>query len=465
LVVVIPLHARAWAEEEFSHAELGDQRRTRRLVAMAARAACRPAGTVTRVYDRSAEREAAFRLIESDGFSYRDVVSASCRATVRRAASHAFAFVAVDGSTLTLADKSSAVFGPVSNKGAARGMQAMTALVVSPDGVPLGIASQELWVRPEKSAPDHHHDNRPILERETRFWLEVVGQVTAAFRAEAPHTQPWFQMDRGADCAPVLEMASKLGIAFTIRACYDRRLTDGRKLWRALAQARHLGSYLLDVSAGPKRLARRTRIDVRATRVNLELKMGVRCGPRVGVSVWALEARERNPPRGEPPVLWRLLTNRRVTTRGAAMQVVAGYAQRWTVEEFHYAWKSGLCDIERSQLRDPEHFAKWATLLAAVAVRAERLKKLSREQPELPASLEFTRDEIDAVILLRKPAGFTVGAEPTLGDVVRWVADLGGYTGKSSGGPPGAKVIGRALPEIVAAASAIAALRTKGGNG
>src|SRR5262245_28432716 len=460
------LQVSSWANEEFSHADLGDLRRTKRLVTMADGAASRPAGAVTRVYEVSAEREAAFRFVENDEFSYRGIAAASRVAAVRRAAAYPFAFVAVDGSTLTLTDRSGKGFGPVSNKDAGRGMQAMTALVLSPSGVPLGTAAQELWVRPDERAPEHHDDYRPIEERETRFWLEVLDQVTAQFHVEAPHTEPWFQMDRGADSATVIDKVAKLGVAFTIRACYDRRLTDGRKLWHALAHARQVGTYLLDVPAGPNRTARRTRIDVRATRVVLHLALGVRGRrPHVGVAVWALEARERHPPAGESPILWRLLTNRRITDRAAALQVITGYTQRWSVEEFHFAWKSGLCNVERSQLREPEHFAKWATLLAAVAARAERLKKLSREEPELPATLEFTRDEIDAVILLRKPARVAIGAEPTIGELVRWIADLGGYTGKSSGGPPGVKVIGRALPEIAAAAAAVAALRASGGNG
>jgi hypothetical protein len=464
--VLTSLQAASWADEEFSHADLGDLRRTKRLVAMGARVACRPAGAVTRVYDLPAEREAAFRFIESDQFSYRDVVAASRVATVRRAAIYPFAFVAMDGSTLTLTDRSGKGFGPVSNKGSARGMQAMTALVLSPAGVPLGTASQVLWVRADESSPEHHDDYRPIEERETRFWLDALDQVTDQFRITAPNTVPWFLMDRGADVAQVIEKASRLNVAFTIRACYDRRLTDGRKLWRVLAHARRLGSYVLEVSASPSRTARRARIEVRATRVALHLTLGVRGRrPHVSVEVWAVEARERNPPAGEDPILWRLLTNRRVTQLDEAMQVIASYTRRWSVEEFHFAWKSGLCDVERSQLRAPEHFAKWATLLAAVAARAERLKQLSREQPDLPATVEFTRDEIDAVIVLRKPAGIRLGAKPTIGQVVRWIAELGGYTGKSSGGPPGVKVIGRALPEVMAAAAALAAFRPKRRNG
>jgi Transposase DNA-binding len=57
--------ANPWASETFGAARLGDQRRTDRLVAMAARAAESPRGTVTGVFPSSAEREEVFRLLES----------------------------------------------------------------------------------------------------------------------------------------------------------------------------------------------------------------------------------------------------------------------------------------------------------------------------------------------------------------------------------------------------------------
>jgi hypothetical protein len=36
---------------------------------------------------------------------------------------------------------------------------------------------------------------------------------------------------------------------------------------------------------------------------------------------------------------------------------------------------------------------------------------------------------------------------------VRWIADLGGYTGKGSGGPPGSVTIGRGFARVTAAAA------------
>jgi hypothetical protein len=55
-----------WAEEMFGGAALGDPRRTARLISMAATAARNPAGKVTQVFQSSAEREGAFRLLEND---------------------------------------------------------------------------------------------------------------------------------------------------------------------------------------------------------------------------------------------------------------------------------------------------------------------------------------------------------------------------------------------------------------
>jgi len=175
------------------------------------------------------------------------------------------------------------------------------------------------------------------------------------------------------------------------------------------------------------------------------------------MTMWVVEARELG--RRTNRVLWRLLTTKPVTTFGQARRVINAYTRRWRIEEFHLAWKSGACGIEGSWLRQSEHFFKWATLTAAVAARLERIKLLSRTEPHRNALDEFTRDEIDATIALRQPKGVLLGATPTLGEMTRWVADLGGYTGKSSGGPPGIRVLSRGFDRVEAVALAISRLR------
>ena len=100
-------------------------------------------------------------------------------------------------------------------------------------------------------------------------------------------------------------------------------------------------------------------------------------------------------------------------------------------------------------------------MLAAVAVRIERLKLLSRKEPERPASDEFSPTELQAIVLLRfgNKARRQVpeGTVPTIKQAVQWLAEIGGYTGKSSGGPPGSVTIGRGLREVLVAARVLAA--------
>jgi hypothetical protein len=164
-------------------------------------------------------------------------------------------------------------------------------------------------------------------------------------------------------------------------------------------------------------------------------------------------------------VEWMLLTNREVRSGAQARQVVDGYTRRWRIEDFHKTWKSGACDVEGAQLHASERVIRWATLLSAVAARIERLKHLSRTQPDEPASIEFKPHEIRALLLLRekrKKKNEVVPKKPTIGQATLWIAEMGGYTGKSSGGPPGSITIARGLDQLHPAAELLAVLLDKG---
>jgi len=445
----------AWSAAEFGDAELGDHRRTKRLVAMGATIAGQPAGRITRAFANGAEREAAYRLVENVGFSATAIAASIHGAAARRAADYKRIVVPIDGVAFTMVYQGKG-FGPICNKVHGNGAHAMTALALTPQGVPLGVLGHVWWTRSTTPAPAYATDNRPIEQRESGHWLTVLTQAASALRRHAPATRPWFQLDRGGDCADVLLHALDLGADVTVRACYDRVVTGG-KLWGKAAAGTFLGTYSLWV-AKPGARPRLATIAVRVREVELVLRRGpMGRGPVQLTTMRVVEARERRG--GKQRVLWRLLSTLPVTTFAQARAVIAAYTRRWRIEEFHLAWKSEACGIELSWLRQREHFFKWATLLSAVAARLERIRLLSRTEPGRDALDEFTQDEIDAAIALRKPKGASLGARPTLGEMTRWVADIGGYTGKSSGGPPGIRVIARGFERVEAAAVAIASLR------
>ena len=89
------------------------------------------------------------------------------------------------------------------------------------------------------------------------------------------------------------------------------------------------------------------------------------------------------------------------------------------------------------------------------------LKLLARTKPDLPADLEFSEIELHTLLLLKrrskKKTETVPDSVPTIAQATLWLAELGGYTGKSSGGPPGTITISRGLAKLRAGADAIPA--------
>lgn len=461
--------SREWAEAQFGHAELGDVRRTARLVELAAEVAGRPSGTVMRSCASSASREGAFRFLENGGVRPDAVREAMQAAGARACRDWRQVVVPIDSTSLSLSEgirkKGLGAVGRWDR--GARGVHVMTALAHTPDGVPLGICSQRMWTRGVRSTIGDRGARGK--QSENRFWLELLLEAHREIREQAPECCPWFQMDRGADCWQVLADGARLGAAMTVRATHDRR-TDNEigHLWATLEQARVIAKQQIVVPARPpsprkKRVAgkrvkyftprRRSRIAtvvVRAARVPIRCR--ITSGHELTVHINAVLVREVNGPTDDR-LEWLLLTTHPVSRRTDALEVVRCYTLRWRIEDFHRLWKRGLCRVEDTQLRSRDAIFKWATILAAVATRAARLTRLARATPDVPASAEFSAHELAALFALRQPKGVDEREMPALALAVRWVADLGGYTGPWNG-PPGATVVGRGLRDLLVAARA-----------
>lgn len=458
--------AARWAEEEFGDADLGDARRTRRLVSFASEVAERPAGTVTRACTSSASREGAFRLLENPAVTSEALRDSVQRATMRRCAGRGSLFVAVDGSSLHLTDtKRAKGLGAVGSfRQGARGVQVMSALAVGADGAPIGLAAQRMWVRERRSR--RSEKGVVAFGGENLHWLETLESSRRAF-ADTDNVVPWFQLDRGADCWQVILYAEKARSLLTVRAVHDRRLDEhASRLWNTIRATTVRARKWVEVPARPpmkvkrrkgterrdhyidRSKSRRVKLEVRAVRVPLEITTP---DGRCVVEMNAVLASERHPKR-DGAIEWLLLTTAPIRTRAQVLEVVKGYSFRWRVEDFHRAWKRGLCRVEDTQLRSREAIYKWATLLATVATRAMRLTHLARQTPDVAASTEFSAIELEALVALRRPKN--VGdREPTLGEAVRWLAELGGYTGPWNG-PPGATTVGRGLHDLLVTARA-----------
>jgi hypothetical protein len=461
--------AAAWAQDEFGEVELQDARWRKRLVRVAGQAARRPAGKVTEVFANDAERQGAYGLLESSAVPAAAVAEAMFQGCASRCADEPFVFCPTDGSSITLADHAKTKFGAIGSRAfGTQGLKVISVLAVSPQGVTLGLTAQVWWTRP-KRRPSKHRDQRTPEQKEIRHWSEAMEQTRQVMGQHAPDTRLWFQLDREGDAWTTLQQADADGHWFTVRGNHDRRviLDNGKKTKLRMLLNSHpvLSRYSLPVVPGPHRQGRTANMLVRACTATLDFR-DKRTGRRFSKTVNVVLAREdETTPVGEKPIDWLLLTNRPVGTEEELQQIVFGYSQRWRIEDFHRSWKSGTCRVEEMQLRSVDSAIKWATILAAVAARVERLKLLARKEPDRPATEEFSLIELRALRLLRfgKPSGkqaTSASATPTLGEATLWVAQLGGYIGKSSGGPPGSVTLTRGLIQVQAAARALEALGT-----
>ena len=457
--------ARSWAEEEFGEADLGDARRTRRLVALAAGIAARPAGTVTRALRSSAEREGAFRFLENAAIRSEAVAAATIGATARRCTSLERVVVPVDATSLGITDerdrKGLGLVG--THHCGARGVHVTTALAVAPTGATLGLCAQTFWMR---ATSQKKRPSSP--DGETSFWTKTMRAASDALATHAPGCTPWFQVDRGGDCNLVLLDALKNGALLTVRAQVDRNLDeDIKRLWPYMTSAKLVAKRKLKVSAGQpirkrkyvrgarvatfhSRVPRTARLHVRAARVTIVLQ--AHWHERVAVELGAVFVTEHGYD-GADALEWMLLTTHPIDTRKDVLAVVEAYTLRWRIEDFHRAWKRGLCRVEDTQLRSRDAIFKWATLLATVATRAIRLAHLARTTPDALAATEFTPLELEAIVVLRQPRNQRADQPPTLLQVIRWVAEIGGHSGPWAG-VPGATTIGRGLHDVLVTAKA-----------
>lgn len=445
------LEVGTWAEQQFSQCELGDRRRTRRLVKMATQAALKPDASTPEQAERWADCKAAYNLFDQDDVTFEAIVAPHCAATRQVEA----------GVWLVLNDTTELNFGYLREiegigrvgSPANRGFFLHTALLVRPDGSELrGLAAQELYTRPLEKVPRVSSAERKLrTSRETDVWGRVIDAV-----GPPPGEARFIHVcDRGADDFDVYLHLLSQGCGWVIRAAQLGRKVHGSderelRLDELLAAAPVLGSYTLEVRAQPGRAARTAEIEVRAARFAMPPpKSGPsRYAREQGgerITMWGLEVREvSSTPHGVEPLRWVLLTSEPAKSFAAAWRTIEYYERRPLIEEYHKCLKTG-CRIEARQYRTADRLAPAIGLASILSVRLLQLKFAAAQEPDRPATDVVPRRWIRALKrVLRKPRPIK-----TARDFLRALAGLGGFLGRTGDGEPGWQTIWRGLDTLL----------------
>jgi hypothetical protein len=430
---------------------------------MASQLEAHPGGRLTKVYPRGAAREAAYRLLENEQVDVEELERARGVACMQRMQRQGGTIlVALDKASIQLSDREGVRgFGAVGSRClGARGVQVLTGLALDGEGAPLGVAHQDLWARSETPSParrpghksrKRERDKRPPEARESMRWAMSMRAMHALAVQHAPGVELWFQLDREGDFWGVHQAAAELGVWATVRMNSAHVVRDAQGRPRPLMpwiKGQPIEHWLdLGLAAHDGQPARVARLSVRFGEAQLRLPTP---GGATWVKQWFVYVDEPQRPRARNRIQWLLGSNRPVRDIHDAVQTIDNYKRRWRIEDFHRAWKSGCCDIESSQLQSLGAFHRWAILTSSMAARAEHIKHYSREYPDAPATVLYSRDEIDTVLQWRleeTPKArihYQPGETPSLSEMTRWVAEFGGFM-KSSKVLPGAVTLARGL--------------------
>jgi hypothetical protein len=431
----------SWVSPEMRTLDLGDPRRERRIVRMIEQFSANPGASIPKACGSAADTKAAYRALDSEKIPAAEIRRAHARATVERAREYEL--------VLLLQDTSSAEFstrpgieglGPLEKKGL-RGMFMHTGLLVAPQGLPLGILEQQVWARDEEETGKRHtRRQRPIEEKESFRWLEMVDAAESQLPEEL---EVWVVGDREADIYELFAMERRARTHLVVRATHDRCVESelGTHLLEAVKHSPVLGEMEVSVPRSRKRQARTAKLQVQACILKLHppqhLKDRKSFSP-VTVSVVRVLEKETTP-EGEEPIEWILFTTWPVRTLEQAVKIVEAYAQRWKVERYHYVLKSG-CGVEDLQLESAERIERALAIYNVVAWRLLYMTYVARIKPDLPCTAVLEEEEwrmLSAVSQKKPPSE----EPPTVREAVRMIAQLGGFLGRKGDGEPGVKTI------------------------
>jgi hypothetical protein len=374
----------SWAVTEFAEAELGDARRTQRLIRVATVLAQQPMASLPEACGSPAELKATYRLFDNEAIAPAELLASHVSATYERVV-RVPRMLAVQDTTEVdwTAHPATTGLGPIGSP-THQGVMVHSTLAFTPERVPLGLLAQAVWVRDtEKMGQRATRRQRPIAEKESYKWLCSLAAVNEA-RHECPQTHFVSVGDREADVYDLFVAERAEGVDLLVRAAWDRRVVhDERYLWATVLAQPIAEIVPVHVPRHGAQPARTAVLTLRFGAVEL-CPPGHRRAERLpAVTVWAVHVVEDYPPAGVEPLDWLLLTTRAVPSAIEGLECVEWYACRFGIEVWHKVLKSG-CRIEARQLESAARLQRCLTLFSVIAWRIVYATLLSRTLPELP---------------------------------------------------------------------------------
>ena len=405
-----------------------------------------------------ASTKAAYRLFANNNINEQEICEGHYQSTRTR-------FAETEGPILVLHDTSEIAYyrmhpekiGIINKpkkdeKRTACGVLMHTSLVITPEGLPLGLSAVKFWNRKKIKGVTALRgkfnlvQQVPIEEKESYRWIESLRQSTQ--RLGEPHRLVHVG-DRESDIFEFFYEAKMLDSNFLVRICANRK-TDGdlSTLYKQMEASTSKGIYRIcyrDVDGSEIE----TDLEVKFEKMIIQPPRGIKRDRYTDIAVNVIFATEINKPQGaRKKIVWKLITDLPVSSLDDAVEKLEWYALRWKIEVYFNILKSG-CGVENSKLRTAEGIFKLLSIYCIISWRIFWMTMINRESQNLPAAVALTEKEILILDTLKPDKKPNSKKQKNLSDYLLKIAMLGGYLARSSDPPPGNKVMWRGMTKLL----------------
>jgi Transposase Tn5 dimerisation domain/Transposase DNA-binding len=460
-----------WVADEMKTADLNDKRLEQRMNRLVSQLAARPTASVPAACGGHAEMTAAYRFFANGKVRFDRVLEPHIDRTRARIAARPVALLVPDTTEVDVTRPEQQVrgAGPLAGD-TRRGVFLHAMHAFTPDGTPLGTLQAIPWARDDDAATNATKTRaeraaEPIEEKESFRWLLSMEQAGAE-AARCPGTRIVCVADSEADIYDVIAagMEGPRAADWIIRSCQDRALVDDLedRSVRDYLREEVLSTPVLDrrtitvrgrrtkVACEDRgrrqpRVSRKAVVEVRAARVTLRAPRRS-AGQLPDITVNVVLVTEVDPPPGDAPVEWILLTSLPIDTMDQVRLVVQYYTTRWMVEVFFRTLKSG-CRVEDRRFEHIDRLLPCLAIYLIVAWRVLYVCRLGRDCPDISCEAVFEPSEWQSVYqVVRKQPPPEVA--PKLREMVRMVAQLGGYVNRKRDDEPGPQTVWLGLQRL-----------------
>ena len=451
-----------WLERELRHVSFGDKRLVKRLIKTVTCIEGKASGSINQSCRGWSDAKGAYRLFSNKKFDPAEVYSSHYESTQERIKRRKLVFAVQDTSYLDFdSHLKTRGLGSISKAYTKHKMGLMlhSTIMLSVEGLPLGLASQQCWSRAIREETAQEKSRRrytsSIEDKESYKWITALKETMSII---PEGTEVITIGDRESDIFELLWSCQELNSLFIVRNRQNRKFICSNmgkiNLQTGLNQISEKKEIIIKVPRKKNETAREASIEIKYMSGLIPIRPPSLYGSKKHehkisdkVAVYVIRAKEINPPKGSEAIDWTLLTNIPVNSFEDAIEKIDWYKLRWKIEEYFRVLKSG-CKIENARLATKERLEKLIALKSIIAFKILYLSKAAITSPEESCSKILNPKEWQALYIREHKTIIMPKDPPTIKQAIIWLGKLGGFMNRKSDKLPGTMTLWRGYENL-----------------